>query len=77
MRGKWLPGGAGKDAAGGEDQQPRGRFSLGHTHPAGPCQSQVFSISHLRISQHTANSQQDVSFKWRTPHISSSGYTEN
>lgn len=34
-------------------------------------------VSHLRVSQHRANSQQDVSFKWMTPHVSSSGYTEN
>lgn len=42
MRSKWLPGRAGEDAAGpaapGEAQQPRGRFPVGYTYPAVPCQ---------------------------------------
>lgn len=83
MTGKWLPGRAGEDAAGpaagGEAQQPRAGShgdtpsQQGHAR----CQSQVFGISHLRISQHSANSQQDVSFRWRAPHVSSRGYTKN
>lgn len=87
MSGKWLPGRAGKDAAGpaagGEAQQPRGRFSLPGTGTHLPssvvpgARARSLGVFHLRVSQHSANSQQDVSFKWRIPHVSSSGYAEN